>query len=95
VVRRLSKKSAAARTKALDLPSIEMTVHLDGRFFWLVKVSSFYLTEMRGLAGDPAYGFPHKTLEEAWKVAREVRAARVWLGRVRVVRRRHLRMPQW
>jgi hypothetical protein len=62
---------------------------------WLVKVSGLYLTPNGGLAGDPAAGKTHDTLEAARAVRDYVRAKKLWLGRVYVVRRTHLRAPQW
>jgi hypothetical protein len=90
-----SSSSAATRTVALALEQAVRRQEFEGRRVWLVKVSGLYLAPNRGLVGDPAAAKTHDTPEEAKAVRDEVRAKKLWLGRVYVVRRTHLRAPQW
>jgi hypothetical protein len=60
---------------------------------WLVKVGGLYVDAGGWLVGDPAKAEPFDNPRAAWTRARNVQ--RYWLGRARVVRRRHLRAAQW
>lgn len=62
---------------------------------WLVKVSGLYIAPGGGLVGHPEKANLFHVKAEAFALAKSLRRRRAWLGRIFVVRRKHLRAPQW
>lgn len=76
-----------------DLPGLAPLA--GGPPYWLVRVSGLYLGPEDWLVGSPRKALVWTDIGPAVAKAREVRSRKLWLGRVVVVRRRHLNARQW